>query len=192
MSPLSPDDEARARQLANLQSGEHADNLTPGAGQERAALANTRHGAYSAALLANVEAEVAELRDALGEAAPVREPDGTVPSADLVTLEVAARALKRYRHLSTWLDLHGRIAEDTGEVKPAAKLELDAERRLTSALETLGMSPSSRAKLGVSLAKVATLEDELRAGREARERAEARRRAADAEATAEDDGGAAA
>lgn len=157
MSPLSRDPDARARQLANLRSGERAANLQPGAGQAAAVAAITRHGGYSVALLANVDGEVRELRDALAEAAPVRDAAGQVPAADYAALEVAARALKRYRHLCGWLDLHGRIDEDTGDVKPAARLELDAERRLTSALDALGMTPQSRARLGVNLARTVDL-----------------------------------
>ena len=157
MSPLSSDPDARARQLANLRSGQRAGNLTPGAGQERAALANTRHGAYSSALLANVEGEVVELRDALAEAAPVRDAAGQVPAADYTALEIAARRLKRYRHLSSWLDLHGRIDEETGDVKPAARLELDAEKALTASLDALGMNPQARARLNLNLARTVDL-----------------------------------
>ena len=56
-----------ARQQANLESGQHAGNLEPGAGRWlRADPRVTRHGAYSEALVANVEAEVREIMDALG------------------------------------------------------------------------------------------------------------------------------
>lgn len=115
-----------------------------------------RHGGHSEALLRDVGAEVRELMDALGETVPVRDVDGGVPAADLVAVERAARCLKRYRHLATWLDLHGRIVESgkgKGQVKPAAELELKAERELAAALAALGMDPLSRAKLGLDLAR---------------------------------------
>jgi hypothetical protein len=139
VSPLSSDDAARSRQLANLRAGAGA----AGPGNHRA----MSHGGHSAALIADVEAEVLELMSALGAAAPVKEADGSPPAADMLAIERAARALKRWRHLSQWCDLHGRLQERTGKVKPAAELELKAERELTAALEALGMTTSSRAKL---------------------------------------------
>lgn len=104
-------------------------------------------------LLRDVEAEVAELAAALGDAAPVRDPDGGLPAADLIAVEAAARALKRWRHLSAWLDAHGRLVERDGSVKPAAELELRAERQLNDALDRLGMNPMARSKLGLNLAR---------------------------------------
>lgn len=167
--PLSTDAEKRAVQLANLR---------PGAGQ--AVEGNGRalsHGAYSAALVAEVEVEVRELMEALGAAAPVRDGDGSLPTADVVAVERAARALKRWRGLAQWLDLHGRIVErgkGKGGIKPAAELELKAERELAAALDALGMTPRSRAALGVDLARVAATAEDAAAARAARERLDAR------------------
>ncbi|MEK6273220.1 MAG: P27 family phage terminase small subunit [Actinomycetota bacterium] len=152
MSPLSRDDAARRRQLANLKRGSEAPTPpAPPAGNTRA----LQHGGHSEALLRDVSGEVRELLDALADAAPVRNPDGSLPAADAIAVERTARALKRYRHLSSWLDLHGRLDEDTGQVKPAAELELKAERELAAALDSLGMTPASRAKLGLDLARTA-------------------------------------
>jgi hypothetical protein len=66
------------------------------------------HGFTSERLVRDVNAGVGEIMDALAEAAPVREGDGSLPAADVVAVEVAARALKRYRSVSGWCDLHGR------------------------------------------------------------------------------------
>lgn len=106
--PLSSDPERRRRQLQNLRRAPSDDpavadrqrqNLRPAppapAGNARALV----HGGRSELLLRDVEAEVAELAAALGDAAPVRDPDGGLPAADLIAVEAAARALKRYRHL---------------------------------------------------------------------------------------------
>lgn len=141
--PLSRDEDARARQLANLRPAPPAP-----AGHRRSLI----HGGHSELLLRDVEREVRELMDALGEGVPVRDRDGGVPPADVPAIERAARSLKRYRHLAGWLDLHGRITEK-GEVKPAAELELKAERELASALDALGCSPRSRARLGLDVAR---------------------------------------
>jgi hypothetical protein len=173
--PLSRDPSKRERQLANLQAGAGAATD----GNTRA----LRHGAYSDALLHDVDGEVRELLNAFADAAPVRDGDGSLPAADVVAVERAARALKRYRHLSGWLDLHGRLT-DAGEVKPAAELELKAERELAAALDSLGMTPTSRARLGVDLARAASSVEEAEATREARERLD--RRAADLDGKAEE------
>jgi hypothetical protein len=180
MSPLSRDAAKRARQLANLRPAPPA----PPAGNVRA----VRHGAYSQALLRDVGDEVRELLDALADAAPVREPDGSLPAADAIAVERAARALKRWRHLAGWLDLHGRLT-DSGDVKPAAELELRAERELAAALDALGMTPTSRARLGVDLARTAASAEEVEATREARQRLDERWSAiqGDAEEVADDE-----
>jgi len=146
--PLSDDPMKRARQLANLKPQPAP---PPPEGNAR----GLRHGGHSELLLRDVEAEVRELMDAFGEAVPVRDAGGGVPAADVAAIERAARALKRYRHLAQWLDLHGRIEERTGAVKPAAELELKAERELAAALDSLGLTPTSRAKLGLDLARTA-------------------------------------
>jgi hypothetical protein len=93
--------------------------------------------------------------DALAEAAPVREADGSLPAADAVAIETAARALKRWRSVSAWCDLHGRVDPKTHEVRPAARYELDGERALERALDNLGMSPIARSKLGLNIARAA-------------------------------------
>jgi hypothetical protein len=125
-------------------------------GGTRAPIGNTQamtHGFRSAALVKDVEAEVRELMDALADTAPVRDVDGSLPAADTVAVETAARALKRYRSVSAWCDAHGRIDEKTGNEKSAAQYELRAERSLQLSLDQLGMTPMARSKLGLRLAQ---------------------------------------
>jgi hypothetical protein len=135
---LSPDPDKRARQLANLRNAPPAP-----AGHTR----SLRHGGRAEVLFRDVSAEVAELMDALGAAAPVREPDGSLPAADLIAIEVAARALKRWRAVSNAADLYGRLDERTGEPKPVTAYELQAERAVTAAFDVLAMNPIAREKL---------------------------------------------
>jgi hypothetical protein len=135
--------------LANLRRG-------PGPGLRPAPLGNTRavtHGARATIRRDELDDEVAEIYRALAESAPVRDPDGGLPQADEAAIEIAARALKRWRRIVTWLDLHGRIDEQTGEPKAAAGLELSCERRLHEALDVLGMNPASRQKIGLDVAR---------------------------------------
>ena len=112
------------------------------------------HGFTSAALVKDASRETRELMDALAEAAPVREPDGSLPAADTVAIEAAAVALKRWRSVSSWLDLHGRLDEQ-GEVRHAARFELEGERALHRCLDALGTSPMARSKLGLNIARTA-------------------------------------
>jgi hypothetical protein len=88
--PLSRDPEKRARQLANLRPAPAAP-----AGHSRSLVL----GGRAEVLFRDVSDEIRELLDVLGELAPVRDPDGSLPVADAVAVERAARALKPYR---TW------------------------------------------------------------------------------------------
>ncbi len=131
-------------------------NLRAGAGPPTAP-GNTlalKHGFRSEALVRDVEAEVRELMDALAESAPVRDPDGGLPAADTVAIETAARALKRWRHVTAWCDLHGRL-DEKGEVRSAARYELEGERALHRCLDSLGMNPQARSRLGLNIARTA-------------------------------------
>jgi hypothetical protein len=103
----------------------------------------------------DVTVEVRELMDALAEGAPVREADGSLPAADVVAVEQAARALKRWRSVASYCDLHGRINEKTHAPCSAADYELRAERALARCLDSLGMSPMARSKLGLNIARTA-------------------------------------
>jgi hypothetical protein len=134
-----------SRSLANLKRG----NSDPPIGNARA----MTHGFRSEALVRDVEAEVRELMDALAESVPVRDPDGGLPAADTIAVEAAARALKRWRHVSVWCDAHGRFDPKTHAERPAAGYELRAESALHLCLNSLGMSPMARSKLGLNLAR---------------------------------------
>lgn len=175
--PLSRDPKKRAKQLANLR---------PAPAAPVAHTRSLRHGGRAEVLYRDVEAEVTELMEALD--VPVRDPDGSIPGHDLAAVEVAARCLKRYRRLADWLDLHGRIDERSGKVKAAAEYELQAERALTSALDVLGMTPTSRAKLGLDLVRAAGAEAELAEQQAARERLDQRLASIDAAKTKGGDG----
>ena len=110
--PLSRDPKKRAAQLANLRRGETVAPL----GHTR----SLKHGARSTLAMTPNDRDLAEIIDALTATAPVRDPDGGLPAVDEAAVEIAARALKRYRSVSTWCDLHGRV-KDNGEEQPAAR-----------------------------------------------------------------------
>jgi hypothetical protein len=130
-------------------------NLVPGgaAGTPGNTLA-LKHGARSAALVADVSAEVAEIMQGIAEVCPVRDADGSLPDADVLAVEACAVALKRWRHVGTYCDLHGRI-DEKGKQTSAAEYELRAESAYRRALASLGLDPESRVKLGLNLARTA-------------------------------------
>ena len=147
--PLSNDPEKRERQLANLRAAPPAP-----IGNAR----TVKHAALATAATMDVSAEVRAIFDALADAAPIRDHSGGLPAADEAAVEIAALALKRWRSVNTWCELHGRFEEKTGAEKPAARYELDAERALHKALDVLGMNPTSRMKLGLDVARAQSLD----------------------------------
>jgi hypothetical protein len=164
--PLSSDPDRRRAQLANLRRG----GPPPEPGNRRA----LRHGAFATIPRDQLGEELREIYEALAASAPLRGEDGGLPVADEAAVEVAARALKRWRAVWLWCETFGRFEERTGARKPAADYELDCERALARALGVLGLDPTSRSKLGLDLARgEATLAELMAADaeREGRERA---------------------
>ena len=137
--------DARARQLANLQRG----GGRPASSEHRPRLS---HGGYGAVTRAKLAQAVGEVYDALAESAPLREND-ELPRADEAAVHLAAEALCRWRSVSGWLTDHGWLDDKD---QPRESL-IDLERRLSlhaaDLLDALGMSPRSRAKLGLDLAR---------------------------------------
>lgn len=111
------------------------------------------HGAYARVADSRLEAKAREVFGALVEDAPLRDPDGSLPAADGAAVRLAAEALCRLDSVGEYLARRG-IENDAGELRLTA---LEAEGRLrreaADHLDALGMSPRSRAKLGVDVAR---------------------------------------
>lgn len=141
---LSSDPDKRARQIANLVPG--AKPAPPG---------NTRalkHGARARldeGRLADKRAEVAEI---LADDAPLRDAEGKLPRADELAVSLLAETLVRLDGVRTYLDLHGLLTEK-GEIRPAVAIEDRLIARAFGFAEALGMTPRSRAKLGLDVAR---------------------------------------
>lgn len=141
--PLSRDPDARERQLANLRPG-----AAPApTGNARA----VRHGGYAEVARERVESRVGELLAALAEDAPLRDPNGELPAPDTAIVHLLATTLCRAEDVERYLTAHGYLAED-GSVRPAADLAGRLRREAADYLDALGMTPRSRAKLGLDLA----------------------------------------
>ena len=154
MSPLSRDPEARARQLANLRD---APPPAP-AGNARA----RRHGGYAEVARERIEGRARELLDALSADAPLRDADGELPRPDAAIVHLLATALCRLEDVESHLTAHGYLTDDGG-VRPAADLASRLRRETADYLDALGMTPRSRARLGLDLSRGFDLAREMAA-----------------------------
>jgi len=142
--PLSRDPAARARQLANLTRRPPAPPrgngraLRHGAHARKATL--IRAGSWAALILAELEAE-----------APLRDEDGALPAADRQLVELLASALARLEAVSGWLELRPAV-DELGREWPAEQAAHRLRLECARYLEALGMSPTSRAALGLNIA----------------------------------------
>ena len=175
MSPLSDKPAAKQRQLANLNRG---GNPAP-TGNRRA----ESHGAYSSIARSELEGKLAEVHDALTADAPVREGDGSLPAADGPAIRMAAEALVRLDRIGEFVERRG-WEDESGNPRPVLEYEARLRGHALDLLKELGMTPASRAKLGVDLARTAGAAEDAEAARAARERLD--RRAADLDGDAEE------
>lgn len=149
MSPTSDDPARRARQLANLRQGG-----TPAPPANRRAV---KHGAYATVVVARVDAKVREVFDALAADAPLRGPDGGLPAEDGAMVRLVAEVLCRLDDITNYLGARGWLDEDGKPRTTVLELEGRLQRQAGDFLEAMGMSPRSRAKLGLDVARTAGL-----------------------------------
>jgi hypothetical protein len=147
--PLSIDPRKRRRQLANLRAAPPA----PPAGNDRAAT----HRGYARVAPGRRDAKAATVFQALAGDAPLRDSNGSLPRADEWTVRLLAECLCRLEDVSADLDAHGWRDRETGEPRPAMSRETELRREAFGYVEALGMSPRSRARLGLNLARTVDL-----------------------------------
>jgi len=141
--PTSSDPAKRERQLANLRRG---GTPAPEGNQHR-----VTHGAYAAIAAERLDAKVLEVFDALVEDAPLKH------TADSAAIRVAAECLCRLDNVTGWLTDHGWLDEDNQPRTTILEIEGRLRREAADHLDALGMTPRSRAKLGVDIARAADL-----------------------------------
>jgi phage terminase small subunit len=151
--PLSSDPKRRSRQLANLQPGGGA----AGPGNGRA----VTHGAYAALAPDRLDVKAREVFDALGADAPVRDGDGSLPAADVAAVRLLADVLCRLDDIGGYLSRRGWEGED-GKPRPVLDYEARLRGHALDLMRELGMTPASRAKLGLDLVRAKrTLDQEV-------------------------------
>jgi len=86
----------------------------------------------------------------------LRGEDGGLPAHDGVVVRLAAAALCRLEDVEAHLRDRGLLDAD-GNVRPAVDLERRLRVEALGYLAELGMTPTSRARLGLDLSRGATL-----------------------------------
>jgi hypothetical protein len=170
--PLSNDSAARARSLANVR---------PGSGASVGNRQAVTHGAFAALSVGRVDAKVEQVAGALAQDAPVRAEDGGLPAADAVVVRQLAETLCRLDDIAAYLVRRG-WEDDSGKPRPVLEYEGRLRSHVLDLLRELGMTPRARAALGLDLVRAASAGDQLES------HLAARYGAADAEATADEDG----
>lgn len=138
------------RQLANLNRG----GGTPAESGNRLAVT---HGGYASIAPDKLDEKVLELFNALAADAPLRGIDGGLPQADAAQVRLAADCMCRLDSIAEYVATFGVFDPETAELRPALALETRLRRELADHLDALGMTPRSRAKLGLDLARTVDL-----------------------------------
>jgi hypothetical protein len=129
--------------LANLVPG----GGTPSSTSNKIAL---RHGGYAEISREALDEQERRVLDAISDDAPLRDPDGALPRADGVMVRVLASALVRLDRVESYHRDHGWL-DGKGEPRPSAHLERLLRAEIADHCDALGMSPRSRARLGLDL-----------------------------------------
>jgi hypothetical protein len=109
------------------------------------------HGAYSAIAVERIDAKVRVMFDALAADAPVRE-NGGLPAADGPVVRLLAETLCRLDDVTEFLGRRG-WQDRKGNPRPALMVESRLRAQALSLLVELGMTPRSRAALGLDLVR---------------------------------------
>jgi hypothetical protein len=135
--PIGGGGTGNARSLANLKRG----------GQTTRPDLAVKHGAYARVAAEALDEKTRTIYDALAADAPLRADDGGLPSHDAVQVRLLADVLCRLDSVGAWLA--GRWASDEG--RPVLEVESKLRREAADYLDALGMTPRSRARLGIDV-----------------------------------------
>jgi len=144
---LSGDPERRRAQLANLRP------TSPPAGNVRA----LKHGGTArTATLVRAGSWAERIFSELEAEAPLRDDAGGLPLHDRQAVELLASALARLEAVEGWLATRPPV-DEKGRPWPAEDVASRLRREAAGLLEQLGMTPTSRAKLGFALTRTASV-----------------------------------
>jgi hypothetical protein len=152
--PLSSDPDARSRQLGNLRAGSGAGD----GGLQRA----RSHGAYAAITAAELDGKVAELYAAISGDVPVKDSDGGLPREDAIVVRSLAELLVRRERVRE-TELRRGIETPDGRLRGVVEFGLRLDGQILRVCEQLGMTPLSRARLGLDLVRAQSAGEQLQA-----------------------------
>lgn len=136
-------------------------NLQPGAGAGDGGLRrNLNHGGYAHLAAERVSERERAIIDALAADAPLRSGAGELPAHDGAIVTLLAQCLLRLEDVAANVVAFGVLEQRgkrKGQVRPAAELEAKLRREAAGYLDALGMTPKSRAALGLDLARTVDL-----------------------------------
>lgn len=141
---VSKDPERRRRQLANLRPAPAAP-----VGNRRA----LRHGGYATVARERLDAKTRQVFEALAFDAPLRDADGGLPAPDAAIVMLLAQCLVRVEDVAANVAVYGVVDERTDTVRGAAELERRLRLEAAGYMNDMGMTPASRARLGLDLAR---------------------------------------
>lgn len=119
-----------------------------------------KHGAHAEVLPSRLDAKAAAIAAELAADAPVRGADGGLPAHDREAVRQLARCLVRLDDVGAYLDEHGPL-DRRGRERSACKAERRLRGEAARWLAVLGMTPTSRAKLGLDLARTVSVAEAL-------------------------------
>lgn len=113
-----------------------------------------KHGGWATVAVERLDVKRREVFDALAADAPLRDSEGELPRHDAVAVHELAEALCRLEDVRAHLRDTGWIDQQTGEPRTAVlAVEDRLAVRVARLLDVLGMTPKSRAALGLDLAR---------------------------------------
>ena len=117
-----------------------------------------KHGGWATIAADRLDVKQREVFDALAADAPLRDSAGELPRHDAVAVHELAEALCRLEDVRAHLRDTGWIDQKTGEPRTAVlAVEDRLAGRVGRLLDVLGMTPKSRAALGLDLARTVDL-----------------------------------
>lgn len=153
-------------------------NLRPPPAPEKGNQRAATHGGFARIAPARLEQQEQEVFDALAADAPVRDSSGGLPAADTVVVSLLAETLCRLSNVREWIAENGvfdtrrftstdpkkqrdkrRKQRTRARKDPMRVVEVEARlrREALDYAESLGMTPRSRARLGLDMARTADL-----------------------------------
>lgn len=111
-----------------------------------------KHGAYSGKELIPITREKTDLIRGLltGEVT-------AIGPTDAITVELLARNLAKIELIDRWLQVHGLFSDKEGTPQPVLRIYYQAVNAASRLCESLGLTPGSRVRLGLTSAQAQDL-----------------------------------